>query len=104
MPLGEPVARSPLVVDGLLRRVGLFNVHKPHLEIACPSVFAKAHWVRHQLCFSELLHTFDVPVSMDYLFQSMLGRRNVPFHVSDTLSPLVVTTLFRVLWGCDRGG
>ena len=41
-PLQGAVARAPIVVEGLLRREGLWDVHHPAGLVACPSVFASS--------------------------------------------------------------
>jgi len=98
-------ARAPLVINGLLRREGLLDVHHPRRLVACPSVFAKSGWVSRRLSRGELLRAFDVPVAMDDLF-SWTANSDVtlPCGIPHTISPLIVTSIFRSLWDNSGGG
>ena len=97
-------ARAPLVINGLLRREGLLDVHHPRRLVACPSVFAKSGWVSRRLSRGELLRAFDVPVAMDDLF-SWTANSDVtlPCGIPHTISPLIVTSIFRSLWDNSGG-
>ena len=99
-PLQGSVARTPIVVEGLLRREGLFDVHNPTQSVACPSVFVRSGWVSRALTLKELLRTFDMPVSMDCLFGS---GTSLPCGITHSISSLVVTSIFHGLWGSLRG-
>jgi hypothetical protein len=46
--------RRPIVVDGLLRHEGLFDVYAPRLNIACPSVFKATKWVQDACLWGKL--------------------------------------------------
>ena len=53
-----------------------------------------------------MLHAFDIPHSMDLVFktrnkQGMVYQR--PSNLACAITPLVVTAIFRDLWG-DKGG
>ena len=105
-PLGRPLARTPILVDSLLRREGLFDVHHPNYHIACPSVFATTKWVSRQLSFKEMLRTFDIPLSMDASFKTRQTRTLFfarPCNLGCSITPLVVTAIFRDLWGTQGG-
>ena len=113
-PIDSPVSlqgavpRSPIVVDGLLRREGLLDLHHPRKHIAVPSVFAPSGWVRRTLTLKELLRAFDLPISMDPVFASIdsleLKNGTLPNGVDSALSPLIVTSIMRTLWGQSVGG
>lgn len=92
------IARTPLVVEDLLRREGLYDVHRPMLLIACPSGFTPTKWVGRRLTCYETLWAFDVPISMDTAFEA-----NVPVALQRTITPLVVTAIFGSLWA-EEGG
>jgi hypothetical protein len=64
-PLNEPILRSPIVVDGMLRQEGLFNVFSPLLPLACLCVFKATGWAQRMLSAKELLRAFDMPLDMD---------------------------------------
>ena len=103
--LQGPVARAPIYINGLLRREGLLDVHQPRRLVACPSVFSKSGWVSRHLNRSELLRAFDVPVAMDDLFSWTANSEvMLPCGIQHTISPLVVTSIFRSLWDNSGGG
>ena len=99
-PLDTTPARSVLVVDGLLRGEGLYDVESPSRLVACPSVFSKTGWVKRSLSHKELLRVFDLPTAMD----KVLMERPHMLDFVDGLSPMVVTSIFRTLWGVSEGG
>ena len=104
--LGRPVARTPITVDGMLRREGLFDVHCPHQEVACPSVFSPTKWIVRKLTCHELLRVFDIPLSMDAAFRTRQTQDMVytrPANLACAITPLVVTAIFRDLWGVKGG-
>jgi len=104
--IGHPIARSPIIGEGILRKEGLFDVHHPETHIACPSVFAATKWVSRRLTCKELLRAFDIPHSMDSVFKTRNNRSMVyqrPSNLACAITPLVVTAIFRDLWG-DKGG
>jgi hypothetical protein len=43
-PLPDPIPRSPIYVDGLMRPEGLFDVTHPSADIACQCVFKATGW------------------------------------------------------------
>ena len=58
------------------------------------------------LKYQELLQSFNVPHSMDYVFKTRNNRNMVyqrPSNLACTITPLVVTAIFCDLWG-DKGG
>ena len=75
--LGHPITHTPIILDGLLRREGLFDVHRPHQDIACPSVFSPTKWIARQLTCHELLRVFNIPLSMDDAFRTRQTRNMV---------------------------
>lgn len=99
-PLGPALPRSVLVSDGLVRCEGLYDVSEPSRLIACPSVFSKTGWVKRMLSRKELLRLFDLPTGMDGV---LLNQPQLVDFVNG-LSPLVVTSVFRTLWGKVEGG
>ena len=96
-----PVPRAPVVLDGLLRGDGLFDVFRPRIEIACRSVFSPTKWVRRQLSPEEFLRTFDVPAM---LVDHFLANRHDRSLLLRSLPPLVVAGILRSMWGRVRGG
>ncbi len=95
----QSAKRAPTMVDGLQRIEGLYDVHKPTVDIACPSVFSRTGWTRRPLSRKELLRAFDIPVQMD---EVLLDRLRVT-DFCKVLTPLVATSIFRTLWGIDGG-
>jgi hypothetical protein len=102
--IGAPVAlqtvtRMPTIVDGLQRIEGLYNVHRPTVDVACPSVFSRTGWTRRPLSRKELLRAFDIPVHMDNVLLECA-------RVTDfckVLTPLVAISIFCTLWGINGG-
>ena len=91
---------------GLLRREGLFDVHCPHQDVACPSVFSPTKWIARKLTCHELLRVFDIPLSMDEAFRTRQTQDMVytrPSNLACAITPLVVTAIFRDLWGIKGG-
>ena len=104
--LGHPIARTPIVVDGFLLNEVLFDVHNPHQSIACPSVFSTMKWISNRLTFQELLRVFDIPHSMDGVFQTRQNRDMVftrPSNLAFTISHWLLQPFF-VICGELRGG
>ena len=83
-----------MVVDGLLRQEGLFDVHSPHLEIACPLVFTPSKWVQRRLSLRETLRTWDMPLALD----ARLGANNAA-HLAHSMSPLIISSFLRNMCG-----
>lgn len=103
MALTGPHPRAPIVVDGLLRQEGLFDVHLPGALLARPSCFKKTGWVRGKLTAKEFLHAHDVPLS---LFPAILaGDRSGSLRaIGASLSPVVITAVFNTIWSSKFGG
>ena len=102
-------ARRPILVEGRVMREGLYDVARPRATVACPSVFSTTKWVARQLTTREILRVFDLPVSMDR-FLLPDGDQRAQVHaalvagIRASLSPLVITNVFRAWWGMIRGG
>jgi hypothetical protein len=64
-PLPDPILRSPIYFDGLMRPEGLFDVMRPSANIACQSVFKATEWGCRCLSAAESLRAFDVLPAMD---------------------------------------
>jgi hypothetical protein len=87
--------RRPMVVDGLLRREGLFDVYSPKLNVACPSVFVKkSKWVQRRLSQSETLRMWDVQLSLD----SRMDTQDIE-RLALSMSPLLISSFLRNIWG-----
>ena len=99
-PLYDPQPRSPIYVDGLMRREGLFDVSRPTDLIACPSVFKASGWGRRGLSTTEMLRAFDISPLMDSM---LLPHRRARTLLQRSITPLVVTSICRNLWS-TRGG
>ena len=99
-PLYDPQPRSPIYVDGLMRREGLFDVSRPTDHIACPSVFKASGWGRRGLSTTEMLRAFDISPLMDSM---LLPHRRARTLLQRSITPLVVTSICRNLWS-TRGG
>ena len=86
--------RRPMVVDGLLRREGLFDVYSPKLNVACPSVFKKSKWVQRRLSQFETLRMWDVQLSLD----SRMDTQDIE-RLALSMSPLLISSFLRNIWG-----
>ena len=89
MPPLASITCAPVVVEGLLQKEGLFDVHASDCLIACPSVFSQIQWVKQGLSHPELLRTWGVPLAMD----QHLTDEKVLTLVSQTLTPLMVLAI-----------
>ena len=87
------VQRGPILVDGLLQRQGLYDVHLDRPLIACPSVFHKSRWVKRQLSSKEVLRMWDIPPSLD----GKLDIQDID-SLSISASPLLISSFLRELW------
>jgi hypothetical protein len=99
VPVGEGIA--PVVVDGLGRLEGLYNVCHPALEYTIPCVFKSTGWVRQRLTAREWLMLQDIPMDMCSALEDDAGARS---SIALALLPLLVCFLFRTFWGTIRGG
>ncbi len=59
-----PHVHTPLMVDGLLRCEGLWDVHNPLVNVAGPCVFKSMGWARGGLSAVKFLHAFNVPLAL----------------------------------------
>ena len=95
-PVGPDPPHGPIMVDGLGRMEGLFDVTGRDREYALPCVFKPTGWVRRRLTAVEWLSIHDVPVGMmEPLDRDALARQ----AIGAALSPLVVQTICVSLWG-----
>lgn len=85
--------RRPLVVDGLLRREGLFDVFSPKLNVACPSVFKKTKWVQRRLSLTETLRMWDIQLGLDARMEPQDIDR-----LAHSMSPLLISSFLRNIW------
>jgi hypothetical protein len=92
----DAVVRAPIVIDGLLRQEGLYDVYRPAMLCAVPCVFKTSRWVKRQLTPHELLRVFDSPIAMDI---SLCHDANAITALSHTATPLVISSILRNLWG-----
>jgi hypothetical protein len=97
-PLNEPTPRSPIVVDGMLRQEGLFDVFSPLLPLACPCVFKASGWAQRTLLAKELLRAFDMDMDATLLMDQ---QARIIFQCSVT--PIVVSAIFHLLWTSNGG-
>ena len=97
----EECVRQPIVIEGIGRLEGLYDVVRPTMEYAIPSVFKSTGWVRRRLTPKEWLVLHDVPVDMIADLADDTTARNA---ISLCVSPLVVGELFRSWWGSLSGG
>ena len=85
------VAREPLVIDEVGRIDGLYDVCRPTLEYAIPSIFKASGWVRRRLSPKEWLTLHNIPVDMVQVLSGDAVARNA---ISLCITPLVVGALF----------
>ncbi len=90
-----------MVVDGLGRIDGLFDVCHPVLDYAIPCVFKTTGWVRQRLTAKEWLAVHDTPVVLTKSLEADASARN---SIALALTPLLVGWIFRSLWGTGTGG
>ena len=98
------VLRAPLFVEGHLRQEGLLDMFHRQRLVACPCVFSTTKWVERGLTGYELLRAFDIPISQDkLLLPRCSSSRCLPFKIEESITPLVVTSIFGALWGISGG-
>ena len=85
--------RRPMIMDGLLRREGLFDVHSPSLNVACPSVFKKTKWVQRRMTLAETLRMWDIQLSLDARMEPQDIDR-----LAQSVSPLLISSFLRNIW------
>jgi hypothetical protein len=113
-------SRAVLWHEGILRPDGLLPSHNPNVTTYCPVHEAPRSWVVRALTLVELLRLYQLPLSMDPLFErhisltSGLLRRAteralvlvqeviLPFENSP--SSAILTSIIRKLWSVDGGG
>ena len=99
-PIDAPIPRTPIVRDGMLRLIGLFNVFDPSFPVACPCVFKASGWAQRSLSIKELLHVFDTPLAMDDV---LIADRTAWNVMQRGITPIVVSAIFRALWSNGMG-
>jgi hypothetical protein len=89
-PLTEPIPCLPLWINECLWQEGLFDVTTPTADIACSCVFKQTGWCCRPISAVELLHAFDIPLSMD---AALLAHRCVRSLLQQAISPIVITAI-----------
>jgi len=79
----------------MLRIEGLFNVFDPSIPVACSCVFKASGWAQRSLSIKELLRVFDTPLAMDDVLIADRRARNI---IQRSITPIVVSAIFRALW------
>jgi hypothetical protein len=100
-PLPSDAAHAPLVLEGLGRVDGLYDVTHPALEYAVPCVFKASGWVRRRLTAKEWLTVHDVPLSLISQLEVDTTARNA---IALSMSSLIIGHLIQTLWGVAGGG
>jgi hypothetical protein len=93
--------RVPIIQGEILRGKGLFDLTCPKLEIACCSVLKPSGWVRQTLTPAEVLRVFDVRAA---LVPPLLQDRHTCSLLFCSLSPLLISSVFRAMWAGVGGG
>lgn len=91
---------------------GLFPTQNPHAKVYCPAHHLLRSWVVQSLTLIEVLRVYQLPASMDEVFEHMSGARFtscwgdhqwiLPFK--NALSPSILASIAPQLWGVDGGG
>ncbi len=100
-PIDEPIPRYPIVRDGRLCQEGLLNIFQPSLNVACPCVFKATGWAQRPLSAKEILRAFDTPLNMGEI---LLTERRALDILQCSITPIVVSAIFRLLWSGHGGG
>ena len=85
--------RQPVLVDGMLRKEGLYDVFADRPCIACPSVFHTTKWVKRRLTRTELLRMWDIPPALDHGMEVLDAER-----LATSVSPLLISSFLREIW------
>ncbi len=94
-------ACAPIVVDGIGRINGLYDVCHPELEYAIPCVFKSSGWAQRRLTPPEWRALHDSPVS---LRESLEADKAARSSIALVLSPLLVGWIIHTFWGSIGGG
>ena len=112
-------ARSVLWEGNVLRPDGLWPCYNPNAETYCPAYEMPLSWVVRPLTSAKLLRLYQLPSSMDAVFERHLNltdgqsRRatersqglpkqlSMPFENSP--SPVILSSIVRQLWGVEGG-
>ena len=94
--------------------------YNPNVVTYCPAYDSPLLWVVRALTRSKLLRLYQLPSAMDALFERHLDLTNgqlcratersqgsskqvlLPFE--NSLSPVILSSIVRQLWGVDEGG
>ena len=88
-----------------LRLEGLLPVTHPRSLCCGPTVFYPSQFVRRRLTREELLNIFDVPTALhSSLLDEFTWNATSPLPFEASVSPVILTTVFRELWSGPRGG
>lgn len=81
----------------ILRIDGLLPNRRVNSWFACPSVFASTGWVQRRLNNKELCRAYDMPTWVDDGVPHT-NSATEPLPFAHSLSPIVVTAVFRTMW------
>ena len=102
--LPAAATRSPIVLDGLLRQEGLFDLFRPDLRVACPCVFKGTAWATLPLSATEFLRVFDSPLDMDPTLLNPHRERRMRSVLPRGITPLIMLAVFCSMWSTNSEG
>ena len=95
---------SPVLMDGLLRQEGLYDLFRPDLHIACPCMFKATSWAKRQLSAKEYLRAFDSPLNMDTVLLDPCRERRIRSVLPRGILAIIASAVFRSMWSEKAGG
>ena len=97
--------RAVVFKSGVYRSEGLLPVSDPLCLVCGPSVFHPGKTIQRRLTRSELIAVFDVPAVLHQLvLESFTWNSQRPPPFSSSISPVILSSVFRQLWGDFEGG
>ena len=94
----ECAPRAPIVMDGLLPAERLYDIFRPHLQIACLCVFKSTGWAEWPLLARKFLRAFDIPLDLDDVLLGQGWEQCMHSVLQKAITPFVVTAVFHALW------
>jgi hypothetical protein len=93
-----------------LQYEGLLNVQSPFGSICGRSVYKPNLFIAWSLTLPEVFRIYDLPMSLDPALLDGIANApggfnlNTPLPFEDAISPSILTSIFRMVWGFVGGG
>ena len=102
--LGLDFDRPLKLDDSVFRCEGVLPIYHPLCYVCGPTVFYPGQFVRRRLSREELLAVFDIPSPLQStVLDNCTWNSTTELPFESSVSPVVLTSLFRQLWSCNMG-